>query len=234
MTAALRGAEIVARTPERAGLTDIFTLSGNHIMSLLDAALDTTLRLMHVRHEAAAVPMADACGRLTGRPGIARVIGGPGHANAVGALFTALGQETPVLLISGHAETGQIGRGGFQEPRQVDMAAPVTHAAGMATDTARLGMDVAKAIRLAGSGRPGPLHGGGASVSDRDARCGAPGDQNDRWRLDFETREPYDLTGSGANMDETAVPGLLGIRHCGRECEQQIDDRCRDHGDPAR
>ena len=120
MTATLRGADIVARTLERAGLTDIFTLSGNHIMSLFDAALDTKLRLMHVRHEAATVHMADAYGRLTGRPGIAWVTGGPGHANAVGALFTALGQESPMVLISGHTETDQIGRGGFQELRQVE------------------------------------------------------------------------------------------------------------------
>ncbi len=158
MTATLRGADIVARTLERAGHTDIFTLSGNHIMSLFDAALETKLRLMHVRHEAASVHMADAYGRLTGRPGIAWVTGGPGHANAVGALFTALGQESPTVLISGHTETDQLGRGGFQELRQVEMAAPVTKAAWMATDTARIGLDVAKAIRLAASGRPGPVH----------------------------------------------------------------------------
>ena len=53
--------------------------------------------------------MADAYGRLTGRPGIAWVTGGPGHANAVGALFTALGQETPMVLLSGHTETDQLG-----------------------------------------------------------------------------------------------------------------------------
>ncbi|MFL5252461.1 MAG: thiamine pyrophosphate-binding protein [Rhodopila sp.] len=158
MTSTLRGADIVVRTLERAGHTDIFTLSGNHIMSLFDAALETKLRLMHVRHEAATVHMADAYGRLTGRPGIAWVTGGPGHANAVGALFTALGQESPMVLISGHTETDQLGRGGFQELRQVDMAAPVTKAAWMATDTARVGLDVAKAIRLATTGRPGPVH----------------------------------------------------------------------------
>ena len=146
------------RTLERAGHTDIFTLSGNHIMSLFDAAIETRLSLMHVRHEAATVHMADAYGRLTGRPGIACVTGGPGHANAVGALFTALGQETPMVLLSGHTETDQIGRGGFQELRQVDMAAPVCKAAWMATATATVGMDVAKAIRVATSGRPGPVH----------------------------------------------------------------------------
>jgi acetolactate synthase-1/2/3 large subunit len=158
MSETLRGADIVARTLERGGHTDIFTLSGNHIMSLFDAALETKLRLMHVRHEAATVHMADAYGRLTGRPGIAWVTGGPGHANAVGALFTALGQESPMVLISGHTETDQIGRGGFQELRQVEMAAPVTKAAWMATDTARVGLEVAEAIRLARSGRPGPVH----------------------------------------------------------------------------
>ncbi len=158
MPSTLRGADIVVRTLERAGHTDIFTLSGNHIMSLFDAAIETKLSLMHVRHEAATVHMADAYGRLTGRPGIAWVTGGPGHANAVGALFTALGQETPMVLFSGHTETDQLGRGGFQELRQVDMAAPVTKAAWMANDTARVGMDVAKAIRIATSGRPGPVH----------------------------------------------------------------------------
>lgn len=154
----LRGADIVVKTLEKAGLTDIFTLSGNHIMSLFDAAIDARLKLFHVRHEAATVHMADACGRLTGRPGIAWVTGGPGHANAVGALFTALGQETPMVLMSGHTETDQLGRGGFQELQQTEMARPVTKDAWMATDTATVGMDVAEAVRIATSGRPGPVN----------------------------------------------------------------------------
>src|SRR3984957_14466752 len=158
MPSTLRGADIVVRPLVRAGHTGIFSLSGNHIMSLFDAAIETKLSLLHVRHEAATVHMADAYGRLTGRPGIACVTGGPGHANAVGALFTALGQETPMVLLSGHTETDQLGRGGFQELRQVEMAAPVCKAAWMATDTVTVGMDVAKAIRLATSGRPGPVH----------------------------------------------------------------------------
>jgi acetolactate synthase I/II/III large subunit len=158
MTQTLRGADIVVRTLENAGHTTIFTLSGNHIMSIFDAAIETTLDLVHTRHEAAAVHAADAFGRLTGRPGIAMVTGGPGHANAAAALMTALGQESPVVLLSGHTETTQLGRGGFQELRQADMAAPVAKASWMATDTARLGLDVAKAVRIATSGRPGPVH----------------------------------------------------------------------------
>ena len=72
-------------------------------MSVFDAAIEAKLDLVHVRHEAAAVHMADAWGRLTGEPGVAMVTGGPGHANAVGALYTALGAESPMVLLSGHA-----------------------------------------------------------------------------------------------------------------------------------
>ncbi len=158
MSSLLRGADIVMRTLERAGHTTIFTLSGNHIMSLFDAAIDTRLQLVHTRHEAAAVHMADAWGRLTGRPGIAMVTGGPGHANAAAALFTALGQESPMVLLSGHTETAQLGRGGFQELRQAEMAAPAAKASWTAAGMATLGTEVAKALRVATSGRPGPVH----------------------------------------------------------------------------
>src|SRR5262252_250395 len=122
----IRGADIVMRTLERAGHRTIFTLSGNHIMSLFDAAIDTRHRLVHTRHEAAAVHMADAWGRLTGEPGIAMVTGGPGHANAAAALYTAAMAESPVVLLSGHAPNGQLGTGAFQEMRQADIAAPLT------------------------------------------------------------------------------------------------------------
>ena len=154
----LRGADIVMRSLERAGHRTIFTLSGNHVMSLFDATIGTTIDLVHTRHEAAAVHAADAWGRLTGKPGIAMVTGGPGHANATPALMTALGQESPVVLLSGHTETTQLGRGGFQELRQADMAAPVSKASWTATSADTLGADIAKAIRIAASGRPGPVH----------------------------------------------------------------------------
>jgi acetolactate synthase-1/2/3 large subunit len=158
VTQALRGADIVARSLERLGCRHVFTLSGNHIMSLFDAALETKLDLVHVRHEATAVHMADAWGRLTGEAGVALVTGGPGHANAVGALFTALGAESPMVLLAGHAATWELGRGGFQEIRQADMAAPVAKASWTAASAATLGRDVGEAIRIATSGRPGPVH----------------------------------------------------------------------------
>ena len=63
-----------------------------------------------------------------------------------------------MVLLSGHTETDQLGRGGFQELKQVEMAAPVCKASWMATDTRTVGMELAKAIRIATSGRPGPVH----------------------------------------------------------------------------
>ena len=158
MTSKIRGADILARTLDGAGLRTIFTLSGNHIMPIFDAAVGTDLRLVHVRHEAAAVHMADAWARLTGACGIALVTGGPGHANAVGALCTATAADSPLVLLSGHAAARELGRGAFQELRQADMAEPATKASWTASSTHTLGHDLARAVRIAKSGRPGPVH----------------------------------------------------------------------------
>jgi acetolactate synthase-1/2/3 large subunit len=154
----MRGADVVARALAAAGARHLFTLSGNHVMPVFDAALDAKLSLVHVRHEAAAVHMADAWGRLTGEPGIALVTGGPGHANALSALYTALASESPMVLISGHAPLDELGKGAFQEMRQAEMALPVTKASWTAQSAATLGADIARGWREAKSGRPGPVH----------------------------------------------------------------------------
>ena len=116
-----RGADVVARTLREAGIARVFTLSGNHIMPLFDAAIDAGIELIHVRHEAAAVHMADAHARLTGAPSIALVTGGPGHSNAASALFTATLAESPVVLLSGHASNAELGMGAFQEMAQAQI-----------------------------------------------------------------------------------------------------------------
>jgi len=154
----LRGADILARSLAAAGTRQLFALSGNHVMPVFDAALDAKLAIIHVRHEAAAAHMADAWGRLTGEPGVALVTGGPGHANAVSALYTALAAQSPMLLISGHAPLDELGKGAFQEMRQADIAAPLTKGSWTVQSVDRLGEDVARAWRLALSGRPGPVH----------------------------------------------------------------------------
>ena len=154
----LRGADVVARTLAGAGARQLFALSGNHVMPIFDAALDVNLRILHVRHEAAAVHMADAWARLTGEVGVALVTGGPGHANAVSALYTALEAESPVLLVSGHAALAELGKGAFQEMRQAELAAPATKASWTVQSADRLADDLARALRETRSGRPGPVH----------------------------------------------------------------------------
>ncbi len=154
----MRGADILARSLAAAGLTRVFSLSGNHIMPVYDAAIEAKLDITHVRYEGAAVHMADAWGRLTGEPGIAMLTGGPGHANGVGALYTALASESPMVLLSGHAPLNELGRGSFQEMRQADIAAPLVKASWIAASAESLGADIAKACRIASSGRPGPVH----------------------------------------------------------------------------
>lgn len=153
-----RGADALVSTLRSAGVGRMFTLSGNHIMPVFDAVLGSGIELIHTRHEASAVHMADAWARITGEVGIALVTGGPGHANAISALYTAQMAEAPIVLLSGHAPTDQLGLGAFQEMRQADMAAPVCKAAWTCAGPNEVASDMAKAIRIARSGRPGPVH----------------------------------------------------------------------------
>jgi acetolactate synthase-1/2/3 large subunit len=149
---------VLARSLSSAGVKHVFTLSGNHVMPVFDAALDAKLSLLHVRHEAATVHMADAWGRLTGEPGVALVTGGPGHANAVSALYTALAAQSPCVLISGHAPLDELGKGAFQEMAQADIAAPLCKASWTVRSAGDLAHDVARALHEARSGIPGPVH----------------------------------------------------------------------------
>jgi acetolactate synthase-1/2/3 large subunit len=156
--AAATGATRLVDALAAGGVRRIFALSGNQILSVFDATLERDLAIVHTRHEAAAVHMADAWGRLTGEPGVALVTAGPGHLNAISALYGARMAESPVLLLSGASPRSQRGRGAFQELDQVAVARPVAKAAWSLEDPARVGDDVARALALATSGRPGPVH----------------------------------------------------------------------------
>jgi acetolactate synthase I/II/III large subunit len=156
--AAATGATRVVDALAAAGVRRIFSLSGNQILSLYDATLGRDVTIVHTRHEAAAVHMADAWGRLTDEPGVALVTAGPGHLNALSALYGARMAESPVVLLSGASPRGQRGRGAFQELDQVAAARPVVKAAWSVDDPARAGNEVARALALATYGRPGPVH----------------------------------------------------------------------------
>jgi len=154
----MRGADIVAQSLRACGANTVFALSGNQIMPIFDAALDTDLRLIHTRHEANAVFMAEAWAQLTGDIGVAMVTAGPGFANALSAMYSAKTSETPVVLLSGDSPLACDGLGAFHELDQCAMAGPVTKHTGRVMSEHTLGEDLARAISLARSGRPGPVH----------------------------------------------------------------------------
>ena len=154
----MRGADLLVKTLSAAGVTRIFSLSGNQIMPIYDACFDAKIQIIHTRHEAAAVFMAEAYAQLTGEIAVAMVTAGAGTANALGALFTCLESQTPVLFLTGDSPISQDGRGAFQELDQVPMTAPVTKLSFRSTRVSDFGFDTACAIRTAQSGRPGPVH----------------------------------------------------------------------------
>ncbi len=156
--ACMRGADAVARTLQAAGVERIFTLSGNQIMPVFDACLDANIDLLHVRQEAAAVHMADAWGRLTGQPGVALVTAGPGFANTLTGLYVATISESPLVLLSGCAPMSQHAKGAFQAMPQAEIASHVSKASWTAESPAGLPDDIRKALDIATSGRPGPVH----------------------------------------------------------------------------
>jgi acetolactate synthase-1/2/3 large subunit len=140
------------------GVEVIFSLSGNQIMPLYDACIDANIRIIHTRHEGAAVYMAEAYAQLSGKLGVALVTAGPGLLNAVSALYSAARSETPILLISGDAGLGMDGRGGFQELDQCTITAPITKYSARPENAAVILSDLDHCIAAALGGTPGPTH----------------------------------------------------------------------------
>jgi acetolactate synthase I/II/III large subunit len=153
----LTGSHLIARALKLEGVENIFTLAGDHVLPALDVASDAGFRLIDTRHEQASVHMADSWGRITGQPGVAMYTT-PGFANAIPGLASAHHAESPLLSISGSAELSELGRGAMQEIDQISMARPITKGAWMVTDVRRIPHMIAQALRVAYSGRRGPVH----------------------------------------------------------------------------
>lgn len=153
-----RGADAVVAALKQTGADTLFVMSGNQLMPLFDACVDSGLKLVHVRHEAAAVHMADAWGRLTGKPGIAVIPAGPGFLNGLSALYSARMSESPVVVLSGHAPISRGGQGAFQEMKQAEIAAQLCKSSWTVEAADDLGPAVLQAAAIANTGRPGPVH----------------------------------------------------------------------------
>ena len=154
----MNGANLLVKTLVDAGTRRIFSLSGNQIMPIYDACIDSGIDIVHVRHEAAAVFMADAAAQLTGELGVALVTAGPGFANALSPLFGARFSESPVMLLAGDAPIGAEGKGPFQELAQREIARSQVKASMRPERVGEIGWMAARLIARALSPRPGPVH----------------------------------------------------------------------------
>ena len=154
----LRGAHLALRCLKLEGIRKLFTIVGDTILPICDAAVAEGMDLVDTRHEAAALHMADAWSRVTGEPAVALVTGGPGFANAISALPPIHASESPVILLAGCGELVERGMYGFQEIDQVGLAAPATKGSWMVPDRRRIPGMIATAFRTALEGRRGPVH----------------------------------------------------------------------------
>jgi acetolactate synthase-1/2/3 large subunit len=155
--ARVTGSHLICKALKLEGVKNIFALAGDHILPVLDAMADQDFRIIDTRHEQAAVHMADAWSRITEQPGVCMYTT-PGFANAIPGLTNAMHTEAPVISIAGCADRHDLGRGAQQEIDQVHMAAPVTKGSFMVDDIRRIPEFIARAMRLAFSGRRGPAH----------------------------------------------------------------------------
>jgi len=155
--ARLTGSDLICKSLKLEGVKNIFGLAGDHILPLLNTMIDQDFRIIDTRHEQAAVHMADAWSRITEQPGVCMYTT-PGFANAIPGLTNAMHTEGAVISIAGCADTHDLGRGAQQEIEQVAMAAPICKGSFMVPDARRIPEFIACAVRLAFSGRRGPVH----------------------------------------------------------------------------
>lgn len=153
-----RGADILVRALAAQNADLIFGVPGESYLSVLDALVDQPdLRFITTRHESGAAFMADAYGKLTGRPGICFVTRGPGATNASIGIHTAQQDSTPLVMFVGQIARGMTEREAFQE---VDYRRYFGHMAkwvAQIDDPARIPEFVNRAFHTALSGRPGPV-----------------------------------------------------------------------------
>jgi acetolactate synthase-1/2/3 large subunit len=151
------GGQVLVDQLELHGVDTAFCVPGESYLAVLDALHDSPIRLIVCRHEAAAANMAEAYGKLTGRPGICLVTRGPGATHASVGVHTAFQDSTPMLLLVGQVARRMLGREAFQELDYGRVFGGLAKWAGQIDDAARVPELVARAFAAAISGRPGPV-----------------------------------------------------------------------------
>ena len=150
------GGRILVDQLELNGVGLVSCVPGESYLPVLDALYDSPIRLISCRHEGAAANMAEACGKLTGRPGVCIVTRGPGATHASVGVHTAAQDSTPLLLLVGQVPREMLGREAFQEMDYQAVFGSVAKWVGQADEAERIPELVSRAFAAMLSGRPGP------------------------------------------------------------------------------
>lgn len=153
------GARLLVDALVANGVTRVFCVPGESYLAVLDALHDVTGRIETIvcRHEAGAANMAEAAGKLTGKPGIAFVTRGPGATHASIGVHTAFQDSTPMILLIGQVARDQMDREAFQEIDYRRMFGQMAKWVAQIDDPRRVPEYMNHAFHVATSGRPGPV-----------------------------------------------------------------------------
>jgi acetolactate synthase-1/2/3 large subunit len=151
------GGRILADQLMLHGVPRVFSVPGESFLAALDGLRSVGIPNIVCRHEGGAAMMAEATGKLTGRPGVAFVTRGPGATNAAAGIHVARQDSTPMVLFVGQVARGHRDREAFQEVDHRALFAPIAKWAADVDQTDRLPEYVARAFAVAQSGRPGPV-----------------------------------------------------------------------------
>ena len=156
---ATTGARLVVDALVANGVERVFCVPGESYLAVLDSLSDETAHIETVvcRHEAAAANMAEAIGKLTGKPGIALVTRGPGATHASIGVHTAFQDSTPMILLIGQVARDQTDREAFQEIDYRRMFGQMAKWVAQIDDARRVPEYMSHAFHVAISGRPGPV-----------------------------------------------------------------------------
>ncbi|MFM2480487.1 acetolactate synthase 3 large subunit [Celerinatantimonas sp. YJH-8] len=154
----LSGAEMVVRSLQDQGVKHIFGYPGGSVLDIYDALFDNSdIEHILVRHEQAAVHMADGYARSTGEVGTVLVTSGPGATNTITGIATAYMDSIPLVILSGQVATSLIGDDAFQETDMVGVSRPVVKHSFLVKNAADIPKTIKKAYYIASTGRPGPV-----------------------------------------------------------------------------
>ena len=152
------GGQILVECLADHGIKQVTTVAGESYLAVLDALLDhPEIEVITCRQEGGAAYMAEARGKLSGKPGICFVTRGPGACNASIGVHTAMQDSTPMILFMGQVARADKGREAFQEIDVPQIFGGLAKWATEITDPARISETINRAFKVALSGRPGPV-----------------------------------------------------------------------------